>query len=94
MNSFLKAKTTIAGLATLAGTLSAYLQGQVTLQNAITAAVFALVLVVFPEEKALTSEDIGSLVGTLVSAASLVEQPKSKIVMAAPTEPAPVEPPK
>jgi hypothetical protein len=77
MNSFLKAKTTIAGMATLAGTLSAYLQGQLDLKAASTAAIFALVLIVFPEEKALTSEDIGSMLGTLVSAASLVEKPKN-----------------
>jgi hypothetical protein len=89
MNSFFKAKTTIAGMATLAGTLSGYLQGQLDLKSAITAAAFALVLIIFPEEKALTSEDIGSLVGTLISAASLVEAPKTKQVMAPRTEPAP-----
>jgi hypothetical protein len=68
-SSFIKEKTTITGLATLLGTASAYLQGSVNLHDAITGAVVAGVLIILPEEKAVTSEDVGALVTVALDAA-------------------------
>jgi len=77
MLSFFKQRTTITGIATILGTVSTYLQGQVNIHDAISAILFALVLIIFPEEKQVTAAEIGQIVTAAGAFASAVEPPKA-----------------
>ncbi|MDR3736089.1 MAG: hypothetical protein P4L10_11200 [Acidobacteriaceae bacterium] len=74
MLAYLKQKTTITGMAALMTTGAAYLQGQMTAQQAITAIIFGIVMIVMPEEKTISQADIASLVGLAANAFALTKQ--------------------
>lgn len=78
MGNWLKQKTTGIGFSSLISTGLAYSTGQIDGKAALSTALFSLIMLVWPEETAITKGDVADIVRLAAVAAQDVAKQKEK----------------